>query len=395
MANPLRAHWILDPEIVFLNHGSFGACPKPVLVAQQALRERLEREPVLFLGRELEARVDAARAELAPFVGADPEDIVPVSNATTGVNAVLESIELGAGDELLLTNHGYNACRNAAERAAKRAGAKVVVADVPFPLRSEDEVVQAVLVRASPRTRLALIDHVTSPTGLVFPIERLVRELAKRGIDTLVDAAHAPGMVAVDIRALDPAYYTGNLHKWVCAPKGAAFLYVRRDLQPRVRPPVISHGANSPRTDRSRFHLEFDFTGTDDPTAFLVVPECLHFLGGLFPGGWNELRRRNRELALKARTILYDALAIDEPAPESMIGTLAAVPIPPLKPGERPDRIGIDPLQRTLFEQHHIEVPIMPFPAPPRRVLRVSAQAYNEVGEYETLARQLRQLVPA
>jgi len=395
MANSLRAHWILDPEIVFLNHGSFGACPKPVLAAQQALRERLEREPVLFLGRELEARVDAARAELAPFVGAEPEDIVPVSNATTGVNAVLESIELSPGDELLLTNHGYNACRNAAERAAGHAGAKVVVADVPFPLRSEDEVVQAVLVRASPRTRIALLDHVTSPTGLVFPIERLVRELAKRGIDTLVDAAHAPGMVPVDIRALDPAYYTGNLHKWVCAPKGAAFLYVRRDLQARVRPPVVSHGANSPRTDRSRFRLEFDFTGTDDPTAFLVVPECLRFLGGLFPGGWDELRRRNRELVLRARAILCDALGIDEPAPESMISSLASVPLPPGKQAGRPDAFTIDPLQRTLFEQHRIEVPVMPWPAPPRRLLRVSAQAYNEVGEYETLANALRELVPA
>jgi len=388
--NPLRAHWTLEPEIRFLNHGSFGACPKPVLAKQQELRAELEREPVRFLARELEQRVDAARAVLAPFLGAAAEDLVPVSNATTGVNAVLRSLPFQPGDELLLTSQGYNACRNTAELVAERTGARVVVAPLPFPLRSSAEVLAAVFAAVTPRTRLALLDHVTSPTGLVLPIAELVRGLRERGVETLVDGAHAPGMLALDLAALDAAYYTGNLHKWVCAPKGAAFLYVRRDLQRAIRPPVISHGANSPRADRSRFQLEFDFTGTDDPTAFLCVPECLRFLGGLFPGGWDELRRRNRELALRGRTILTAALGIPAPAPESMLGTLVSLPLPAGKASARPDAFAIDPLQRALFDAHRIEVPVFPFPAPPARLVRISAQVYNEAQEYEALAAALR-----
>ncbi|MSR63921.1 MAG: aminotransferase class V-fold PLP-dependent enzyme [Planctomycetes bacterium] len=388
--NPLRAHWTLDPEIRFLNHGSFGACPKPVLARQQELRAELEREPVRFLARELEGRVDAARAVLAPFLGARVEDIVPVSNATTGVNAVLRSLHFEKGDEILLTSQGYNACRNTADLVAEASGARVVVAPVPFPLHSSAEVLAAVFAAVTPRTRLALLDHVTSPTGLVLPIVELVRGLRERGVETLVDGAHAPGMLALDLAALDPAYYTGNLHKWVCAPKGAAFLYVRRELQRAIRPTVISHGANSPRTDRSRFQLEFDFIGTDDPTAFLCVPECLRFLGGLFPGGWDELRRRNRELALRGRASLSAALGVSAPAPESMIGTLVSLPLPPGKASARPDAFAIDPLQRALFDTHRIEVPVFPFPAPPGRLLRISAQIYNEVAEYEALAGALR-----
>jgi isopenicillin-N epimerase len=387
--NPLRAHWTLDPEIRFLNHGSFGACPKPVLALQQELRARIEREPVLFLARELERRLDEVRAVLAPFLGAAAEDVVPVANATTGVNAVLRSLDFQPGDELLLTSHGYNACRNTAEFVAERTGARVRIAQVPFPLRASDQVLEAVLAAVTPRTRLALLDHVTSPTGLVFPIAELVAGLRSRGVETLVDGAHAPGMLPLDLAALDPAYYTGNLHKWVCAPKGAAFLYVRRDLQRPIRPPVLSHGANSPRSDRARFRLEFDFTGTDDPTAFLCVPECLRFLGGLHPGGWEELRRRNRELVLHGRTLLCEALGTPAPAPESMIGSLATVPLPDGGPSARLDAFAIDPLQRVLFEQHGIEVPVFTWPAPPRRHLRISAQAYNEPAEYAALAQAL------
>jgi isopenicillin-N epimerase len=387
--NPLRALWTLDPEIRFLNHGSFGACPRPVLDEQARIRAEIEREPVRFLARELEGRLDAVRAVLGPFLGALPEDLVPVPNATTGVNSVVRSLPLAPGDEILVTSHGYNACKNACDFAAERAGARVVVARVPFPLASPDEVVEAVLAAATPRTRLALLDHVTSPTGLVFPIAALVRALRERGIETLVDGAHAPGMFPLHLEELGAAYYTGNLHKWVCAPKGAAFLWARRDLQPRLRPPILSHGANSPRTDRSRFRLEFDFMGTDDPSAFLSVPACLTFLAGLVPGGFAELCRRNRSIVLAARTRLCAALGIPAPAPESMIGTLAAVPLPRGAPGFRPDAFAVDPLQQALFERHRIEVPVFTWPAPPERLIRVSAQAYNEPAEYEALAAAL------
>src|SRR5947199_81994 len=188
MPSTLARLWTLDPAVTFLNHGSFGACPRPVLDVQQRLRERLERQPVQFLVRDLEVLLDDARRALAAFLGADPAGLVFVPNATTGVNAVLRSLALAPGDQLLVTDHAYNACRNALDFVAAAARAEVVVVPVPFPLASADAVVAAVLARATPRTRLALLDHVTSPTGLVLPIERLVRELAGRGVDTLVDA---------------------------------------------------------------------------------------------------------------------------------------------------------------------------------------------------------------
>ena len=389
----LVARWGLDPDVVFLNHGSFGACPREVLAEQSALRERMEREPVRFFMRELEPLLDAARASLGAFVGADPDDLAFVSNATAGVNCVLRSLRLAPGDELLTTDHEYNACRNALEETAARSGARVVVAAVPFPLDSPDRVVDAVVERAGPRTRLALVDHVTSQTGLVLPVERIVAALAARGVDPLVDGAPAPGMLPLALGAIGAAYYTGNCHKWMCAPKGAAFLWVRRDRQAATRPPSISHGRNSPRTDRPRFRLEFDWTGTDDPTAFLSVPAAIRVMGSLLPGGWSELRARNRDKALAARAVLCAALGVPPPSPDAMIGSLAAVPLPDAGRELPANPLSTDPLQDTLFERYRIEVPIMPWPAPPRRLVRISAQLYNAPPQYQALAAALLELL--
>ena len=388
-ASSLASHWALDPAICFLNHGSFGATPKSVLAAQSELRARMEAEPVRFFVRDLEAMLDRVRESLGPVVGAPPRDLVFVPNATTGVNAVLRSLRLEAGDELLTTDHEYNACKNALDFVAARAGARVVVAHVPFPSAGEDEVVRAVVSKATERTRLLLIDHVTSPTGMVLPVERIVRELAARGIDTLVDGAHAPGMVPLDLTSLGAAYYTANCHKWLCTPKGAALLYVRPDRQESVRPVVISHGANSPRTDRSRFLIEFDWTGTFDVTPVLCIPASIDALGAMVPGGLPEIMARNRALALAARGILCEALRVPPPCPESMIGSLAAVPLPDGKPAP-PSPLYGDPLQDVLFERHAIEVPVVPWPAPPKRLIRISAQLYNTREQYEYLARALR-----
>jgi isopenicillin-N epimerase len=388
----MKEHWLLDPAITFLNHGSFGAAPKVVLAKQNELREQLEREPVRFMVRELEPLLDDARATLAEFVGADPASIAFVPNATSGVNAVLRSLDLDRHDELLVTSHEYNASRNALEYVAGLAGAKVIAIDVPFPLRSSDEIVERVLAAVTDRTRLLLIDHITSQTGLIFPIAQLIDELNKRGIDTLVDGAHAPGMLPLNLEALGAAYYTGNLHKWVCAPKGAAFLYIRANRRLGIRPVVISHGANAARTDRSRFHLEFDWPGTFDPTACLSVPTALQFIPSLVDGGWPEVMRRNHELALRARDLLCGRLGIDAPAPDEMLGSMAAVPLPDGKPYV-PTLYG-DPLQDALFYEHNIEVPLHPWPYQPKRVLRVSAQLYNEIGDYEKLADALDELLP-
>src|SRR5262249_5801924 len=206
-----RDLWALAPGTIFLNHGSFGACPKAILNLQTKLREEMEAEPVQFLWRRYEERLEPARVELAKFIGAQPRDIVFITNATTGVNAVTRSLGLQPGDELLTTNHDYNACHNVLAEAARRAGAKLVTARVPFPLRSTDEIVEAILREVTPRTRLAMIDHATSDTALIFPIERLVRELAALGVETLVDGAHAPGTVPLNLEQLRPAYFTGNL----------------------------------------------------------------------------------------------------------------------------------------------------------------------------------------
>ena len=391
----LARHWALDPSVTFLNHGSFGACPRPVLAAQQRWREQLEAEPVRFMVRELEPALDAARAALAAFVGARAEDLVFVSNATTAVSTVLASLSFAPGDELLTTDHVYNACRNALDRTAQRTGARVVSVRVPFPLRDAEAFSAALLAAAGPRTKLALIDHVTSPTGLVLPVERLVPALQARGVDVLVDGAHAPGMLPLRLDALGAAYYTGNCHKWICAPKGAALLHVRADRQAGIRPLVTSHGATSPRTDRSRYQLEFGWTGTDDPTAALCVPEALSFLGGLLPGGWPAHMEANRALARRARDILCAALSVPPPAPDGMLGSLAAVPLPDAPAGAPPGPFGLDPLQEALFRVYRIEVPVMTWPAPPQRLVRVAAQAYNTAGQYEQLASALRALLPA
>ena len=379
----LARHWLIDPDVVFLNHGSFGACPRAVLEAQNRLRARMERQPLQFLARDLEGLLDEARATVADFVGADAGDLAFVPNVTSGVNAVLRSIPIRAGDEVLVTDQAYGACRNALDFAAGRAGATVRVVPVPFPLAGPDDVLEAVTAAVGPRTRLALLDHVSSPTGVVFPLMRLVAELAERGVDTLVDGAHAPGMLPLDLRAIGAAYYAGNCHKWLCAPKGAAFLHVRRDRQAWVRPLTISHGATSPRTDRSRFHLEFDWTGSDDPTAYLCVAESIRFLGTLLPGGWPALMAQNHALALEARDVLGEALGVAAPTPDDMIGALAALPLP--------DGPSVT-LQETLLARFAIEVPIIPWPLPPGRLVRVSCQLYNTRAQYERLATALVEL---
>ena len=388
MREDFAKEWAFEPGIRFLNHGSFGACPRVVLDHQSELRARLEAQPVDFFLRRLPDLLDAAREELARFLGADPEGLAFVPNATHGVNTVLGSLRFEPGDELLVTDHEYNACRNALDVCAERWGARVVVAHLPFRGATPDSLVERILERVTARTRLALIDHVTSPTALIVPIERLVPALASRGVDTLVDGAHAPGMLPLALEQLGAAYYTGNCHKWLCAPKGAAFLYVRADRRERTRPLAISHGANAPTAQRSRFRNEFDWIGTVDPTAWLSVPVALRFLESRLPGGFDALRRHNRALVLRGRASLCRALALEPPVPDELIGSMVSLPLPD-DAARASSPLACDAEQDRIWREHRIEVPITAWPAPPARLLRISAQLYNEPADYDALARAL------
>ena len=387
----MKEHWLLDPSIAFLNHGSFGATPKEVLAKQDEFRMRMEQEPVKFLARDLDALLDDVRRSFGSFIGASPENLAFVPNATAAVNGVLRSLKLNANDDLLVTNHEYNASANALNFVAERSGARVKIIEVPFPVQSPDEVVDRIMSATTTRTRLLLIDHITSQSALILPVQRIVREMSALGIDTLIDGAHGPGQIPLDVQSIGAAYYTGNLHKWVCAPKGAALLYVRDDKRAEVRPMSISHGANSSRTDRSRFHIEFDWTGTYDPTPWLAAGEALRFIPSLVQGGWEEVMRRNHAVALRARDILCDALGIDKPAPDDMLGSMASMPLPDGTATEI-DPPGGDPLQNALFDRFKIEVPVMIWPSPPKRILRISVQIYNTIDEYERLASALREI---
>lgn len=369
----LRAHWpFAAAGLTQLNHGSFGGCPMPVLSAQTAWRQRFQANPTGFIYNAFDEAFEAARNAIAGFVRADAEGLVFVRNATEGVNTVLASYPFAEGDEILVTSHGYNACTNAAVKWGGMKGAKVVVAGVPFPLEHEEQVLSAVLSAVTARTKLALIDHITSPTGLVFPIKQLISALQARGVEVLVDGAHAPGQVPLDLGDLAPDFYTGNCHKWLCAPPGTAFLWVSAKWRERVEPLVISHGYNDKDESRPRLFKLFDWTGTADFTGVLCMPDVLAFLNGLHPQGHEGLMKRNRALALEARTLLGW-----QHAPESMIGTMVSTPWLKGSGAE---------LRGRLLKEHNLMLWAGNWPVPEGWVMRLSAFAYNSRADYQKLA---------
>lgn len=341
-----------------------------------------------FLIRDLYERLAHVRRELTRVVGGDPDDLALLPNAESGINAVLRSLRFGPGDELLSTTHDYNACLNSLDFVAARSGATVVRADVPYPITEPAQVVSAILDRVTPRTRFALFSHVTSATALIFPMRDLVGELEGRGIRVLVDGAHAPGQVPVDVDALGASYYAGNCHKWLCAPKGTAFLHVRPDRKEEVHPLIISNGMNDPRSDRSQFRKEFDWQGVQDTSGFLSIPTAIQTLEGLVPGGLAALADRNHRLALHARDQLCPLLCLETPAPDEMIPSMVSLPV---------DHLAITPESRLkwhdlLVEKYQIEVPFLrwsPSPDHERGAIRVSCQAYNDESDIGVLARAL------
>ncbi|RMH12522.1 MAG: aminotransferase class V-fold PLP-dependent enzyme [Planctomycetota bacterium] len=395
-SSPLAHHWSLDPDVVFLNQGSYGACPRQVLERRVQLLERSEREPVRFMLCETPGLLDRTRCSLAELVGAREEDLVFLPNVTTAVATVISNLELQGGDEILMNTHEYPACVAIVERAAARAGARVVYAELPFPVRCEDDIVDALVSRTSPRTRLCLVSHVTSPSAMILPVERIVREMQARGVETLVDGAHAPGFCPVDIESLGAGYYTANCHKWLCSPRGSAFLHVRADLQRGFRPLALSVYANNPPAGRSFFNVEFDYIGTQDYTPFMCIADAIEHVPALIAGDWHDVRGRNHELVIEARRLLCQRLGIDPPVPEGMLGSMATVPIP-IPPEDwvpGPTRYH-DALQDRLIERHGIQVPVW-FIAdgqgkPRLRFVRISAQLYNSIEQYEYLADALAQ----
>lgn len=364
--------WLLADGVHHLNHGSFGATPVAVLETQQRWRDAMEANPTVFIEEEYLRALWASRDAVATFVDADAKGLVFVENATTGVAAAVRSVDLAPGDRILVTDHEYNACRNIVDVAAMDSGAEVVVAPLRFPDADPDQVVESVLSHVDHRTRLVVVDHITSATAMVLAVDRIVSEL-EPDVPVVVDGAHAPGAIDLSVSGVGASFYAGNLHKWVCGPKGAAFLVTAERHRDRMRPGTISHGWNSDWGALTRYQRLFDWIGTRDPSAWLSVPAAIEFMGALVPDGWPGIRRRNRELALAARDVLCRRLGVDQPVPDVMLGPMAAIPLP-----DAPDDLAIR-LRAKGFVVVVNRIGDLP-------VLRVSAQLYNSLGEYEALA---------
>lgn len=378
----MLAHWALDPDITYLNHGTVGAVPRRVLAAQQAIRDEIERQPSRYLLRDLVGHVGAAppavplmrqaAAKVAAFVGARGEDLAFVDNATTGANAVLRSFAFAEGDEIVVLNLGYGAVIKAAQYVARRAGARVVTAELPFPVADPGECVDAVTRVLTPRTRLAVLDHITAESALVLPLAEIAARCRDRGVAVLVDGAHVPGAVALDIPSLGVDWYTANLHKWAWSPRSCGFLWATPERQADLHPTVISWGL-----DQS-FAAEFDWVGTRDPSPYLAAPEGLAFLEEL---GAEKVSAYDHELAWKGAHRLAERWGTSLVTPESMIGTMATIQLPESL-GSTVKEAAL--LRDALLFEDRIEVQLHAWQG--RLWTRISAQIYNDMDDVERLA---------
>ena len=367
----LRALFLLDPSVIFLNHGSFGACPRPVFEAYQQWQLELERQPVEFLGRRFGALMQTAREALGAYVGADANDLVYVPNATTGVNIVARSLPLAPGDEVLATDHEYGACERAWRFVCAQRGARYVRQPIPTPVKSAAQVIEAVWAGVTPRTKVLFISHITSPTALIFPIAELVRRAREQGILTVIDGAHAPGQLPLHLEALGADVYTGNLHKWALAPKGAAFLYARREVQPLLTPLVVSWGWEAEHPGPSRFIDEQEYQGTRDIAAYLSAPAAIRFME---EHDWPAVQARCHTLLCEAGARLTALTGLPPLAPltEAWCAQMAAFPLPPCDP---------DALKQRLYDEFRVEVPIILWNGQP--LVRISVQGYNTQQDIE------------
>ncbi len=372
-SHTFRELFLLRPGIVFLNHGAFGACPSPVFAAYQRWQLELERQPVEFLGRRFRNLLQQARQALAEFVGSPTDDLVYVPNATTGLNIVARSVELGAGDEVLGTDHEYGAIDRTWQFVCARRGARYLRARVPSPVQSKEQIADAIWAHVGPRTRVLSISHIAMPTALVFPLELLVARAREAGILTVIDGAHAPGQIPVNLTALGADFYAGNCHKWMCAPKGAAFLYARPEVQALLRPLIVSWGSESEQPAASPFINDHEWQGTRDIAASLAVPNAIQFLR---EHHWSTVQADCHRLAQRARHAIeklsqLPALYPDDPA---LYAQMVSIPVP---------IASAFAAQTRLYDEFGIEVPLVLWNG--QVLLRVSVQAYNSPTDIEKL----------
>ena len=389
--SPHARLWALDADRVFLNHGSFGATPTAVREDQRRWQDLMEDEPVRFFEDLMPDILHSTRKALAHLLSCDAEDLALVENATSGVNTVLRSLRFEPGDEILVPDHAYQACRNTIDFVAERWGANVVTVNIPFPIQHQDEVIGAVMDAVTNNTRLAMLDTVTSPTGLLMPYEALVARLEQKGVDVLLDAAHGIGMIPLNLDKLGAAYTTSNCHKWLCAPKGSAFLHVRKDKQALIHPLTISHGMTFPLGDTTRFRHEFDWTGTRDMSAHCALPAAIQHLESEIEGGWTAIMEHNHNLAIRGRDILCEALGLEKPCPDDMIACIATLILPSTSQEGGIPLHEPDPLHTVLSDKYGIQIPVWSWASPRGRYIRLSAQLYNSEEEYRYLAWALQQ----
>ncbi len=377
----LKGYFLLDPDVIFLNHGSFGATPRPVFDAYQRRQRELERQPVEFLGRRHDDLLLAARSALASYLGTSAANIVYTQNVTISVNIVARSLELGLGDEVLASDHEYGACDRTWRFLSRQRGFTYTNRPVRMPPASTHSLIEEFWQGVSPRTRVIFLSHITSPTALVLPVAEICSRARSAGILTLIDGAHAPGQLPLDLPALGVDFYGGNLHKWLCAPKGAGFLYARPEVQPQLEPLVVSWGYEAEKPSGSTFIDYHEWWGTRDIAAFLAVEDAIRFQQD---HDWLRVRAECHALV---RTALKG------------IGEITG--LPPLYPDDSwylqmgsaalPAETEIAALQSRLYAEHHIEVPLIDWNG--RKLIRVSVQGYNEPGDIDSLLQALRRLL--
>ncbi|PJB70564.1 MAG: aminotransferase [Alphaproteobacteria bacterium CG_4_9_14_3_um_filter_47_13] len=373
---------------VNVNHGSFGATPRVILEKQAEISREFNSCRERFIWHGGLDRVAAAKDRVADFIGAAHEDVVFVDNATDGFNTVLKSVPLGTGDELLVTSHTYSNFPPVMKEEAEKRGFKIVVVDIPYPPKDEQQIIDAILAKTSDRTKLAFIDHISSPTALIFPIKDIVKALEQKGIDTFVDGAHAPGQVPLDMKDIGAAYYTGNHHKWLCAPVASAFLYVRSDKQDLIVPAVGSGAA----TRDHPFQDRFGWVGTKDPSSRLCVPETIDYMASLHPQGWAGIMKRNHDLAVRARDIICSRLNIEKPCDDRFFGSFFTVPVGKLTfDAETEKKPALFRVFDLMEERYGFGAYTVEFEG--QTLLRVSCQLYNEEQDYEILADKVMEVV--